>query len=147
MIRKTLLFGLALLVAATVNLSNADASVLQVGDHIRFSNLVGTDAGEFGVAKSDDVASQLFRTFCLERDEFINFTDDFEVDSIQDDIVGGGQGGGSPDPLDGKTKWLYWNFYNGTLAGYNDDNNSADGLQNAIWRIEDENFSASKSQY
>ena len=63
---------------------------------------------------------------------------------INDEAVMGGLGGPSPDPLDARTAWLYNEFADGTLAGYDFDDNdigrttSAAALQNAIWFLEEE---------
>jgi len=85
-----------------------------------------------------------FETFCVERNEYLNFgqTYTFHVDL---DLVAikGGLDGGEPDPLDGRTAWLYCEFVRGTLQGYDYNAGdrrviSADALQYAIWYIEGE---------
>jgi len=87
-------------------------------------------------------ADGIFQTFCLERNESIDTysTFDFTVSSA---AVGGGISGGSPDPLDAMTAYLYTKFWLGTLSGYNYTPGSAriasaTALQLAIWKIEGE---------
>jgi hypothetical protein len=104
--------------------------------------------GEFKITvTSDGIPGQpngsTFPSFCLETNEYISFGSTYYVE-INDKAVNGGIGGGSPDPLDPRTAWLYNQFLNGTLDGYqfNGSNtahrNSAAALQKAIWFIEDE---------
>ena len=59
--------------------------------------------------------------------------------------VNGGVGGGSPDPLSIGAAWLYKQFAEGNLVGYDYNNNTPAGragsaalLQEAIWWLEDE---------
>jgi hypothetical protein len=137
---------LALLVAAL--LSSAAEASLSVGDRIRFSDGVGsTGGGEFGVYLKDQVnpfagnteSAELFRTFCLEKNEFIDFHQNgFIIESITGSAENGGIGGPQPDPLSAQTAWLYYNFAQGTLTGYLGDTLSADNLQKAIWGLEEE---------
>jgi len=88
------------------------------------------------------VNSYIFQTFCLEANERMIFgqTLDFTVDTTAN---AGGFGGGSPDPLDSRTAYLFTQFWNGTLSGYNytlgtGRMDSATALQLAIWKLEDE---------
>ena len=123
-------------------------AALQVGDRIRFTDQVGTTGGgEFGVHQKNNVnpfsgnteSAELFRTFCIEKNEFIDFnTNGFIIESISQQAVGGGVGGGNPDPISSETAWLYNSFALGTLAGYLGNVASANNLQNAIWGFENE---------
>ncbi len=84
-----------------------------------------------------------FETFCIEDNEYINFGQGFTFNvDISKAAVLGGVGGGSPDPLDDRTAWLYCEFIQGKLAGYDYSAAgraaSADALQLAIWYIEGE---------
>jgi len=88
------------------------------------------------------VNSFVFQTFCLEANERMVFgqTLDFTVDTSAN---AGGFGGGNPDPLDARTAYLFTQFWNGTLSGYNYTlgtarMDSATALQLAIWKLEDE---------
>src|SRR5690606_12853492 len=100
--------------------SVAEAS-LQVGDRIRFTDKEGTqNGGEFGVHLKDSPnpymggngeSAELFRTFCLERNEYLDFSSSgFVIDSISKEAVNGGTGGPNPDPISAETAWLYYNF-------------------------------------
>lgn len=144
-------FVLSVLFGACLS-SWANAS-LGVGDRIRFTDQVGsTGGGEFGVHKKNDPnpfggtgqSTELFRTFCLEKNEFIDFDHrGFIITSITQDAARGGNGGGNPDPIDPATAWLFYNFTIGTLdtlvPGYSyNDTDSANALQNAIWYRENE---------
>jgi hypothetical protein len=90
------------------------------------------------------VAGQ-FGTFCVEKNEYITFGSTYYVD-VSTAAVGGGVGGGSPDPLDSKTAYLYERFATGNLANYTygvGDGGiaraaSADALQHVIWYLENE---------
>jgi hypothetical protein len=82
-----------------------------------------------------------FQTFCLERNEFLSGQ---PFDGwLNTAAVAGGLAGGSPDPISIGTAWLYKQFAEGTLAGYDytpgpDREASARALQEAIWMLEDE---------
>jgi hypothetical protein len=103
--------------------------------------------GEFKIVVNDGLpghaAGTSFQSFCLERNEYLSFGETYFVD-VSDVAVNGGLGGPSPDPLDPRTAWLYNEFLNETLPGYDFDNNdigrknSAYALQHAIWYLEEE---------
>ena len=84
-----------------------------------------------------------FQSFCIETDEYISFGKTYYVD-ISTNAIQGGSGGPEPDPLDPRTAWLYNQFLNETLTGYDFDDTgigrktSAGALQRAIWYIEQE---------
>lgn len=104
------------------------------------------------VAKS--AAANSFQTFCMERDEFIVTPVDITVSTTNVDASGNDVGPGSHavqggvntnngDNLDPKTAYLYTQFAQGVLAGYDYTVGagrvaSADALQKAIWYIEGE---------
>jgi len=103
--------------------------------------------GEFKIVVNEDLpghaAGTSFQSFCLERNEYLSFGQTYFVD-VSDVAVNGGVGGPSPDPLDSRTAWLYNEFLNETLPGYDFVNTdigrrySAYFLQQAIWYLEDE---------
>ena len=107
---------------------------------------VGFGGGEFGAAL-DGAPSPNFYTFCLEKNEAIQLGTPYGYTS-GNAAVGGGIGGGSPDPISEGTAWLFTRFGQGTLANYSFDVSSvaarllraaaAVRLQNAIWSLEDE---------
>ncbi len=83
-----------------------------------------------------------WQTFCLETNEHISFNHVYYA-VVNTEAVLGGAGGPQPDPLDAKTAWLYTEFLNGSLTGYDFVNvagrkTSAAALQDAIWFIEQE---------
>lgn len=102
-------------------------------------NPVGVPAMGAGV----QVAGGVFQTFCLERNEHLNFNTDLNWE-YNDEAVLGGIGGGSPDPLDARTAYLYNQFWHGTLSDYDYQLGethrrvSATALQLAIWYFEEE---------
>ncbi|NOT01045.1 MAG: hypothetical protein HOP29_10495 [Phycisphaerales bacterium] len=83
-----------------------------------------------------------FETFCIEKNEYINFHSTYYI-AINDEADAGGKGGGTPDPLDSRTAYLYEQFITGQLTGYNYTNTtlrkgSADALQDIFWYLENE---------
>jgi len=76
MLKKTpLILLIAVFTALSVGILVADP--ISVGDVVRFTDREGTSSGgEFGVRKLDPITGtwlELFRTFCLERNEYIAF--------------------------------------------------------------------------
>lgn len=125
---------------------------VSIGQLIKFQNGVGSTAGgEFRVmgALDFDVVYNdfLVSSFCVETDEFLNFSQTFEVYSITNYADGGGSGGPSPDPLSDQTAWIYWGWYTGALAYISDPVQRADDVQQAIWAWEDEIFSPNNSTW
>lgn len=57
-----------------------------------------------------------FQTFCIELNQNISFGSTYNAVVNPAGAVNGGNGNSNPDPLDASTKWLYWNFRQGTLA-------------------------------
>lgn len=96
-----------------------------------------------------------FSTFCLERGESLNFTDNY-TGTLSLTVMTGGPDYTDPgpgDPISKGTAWLYSLFATGNLVsyGYNYGTDpysnaeiqarktSAEALQKAIWYLEDEN--------
>jgi len=82
-----------------------------------------------------------FQTFCVEHGETINgYSATYDV-VFNDKSIYGGVGAGG-DPLSVGTAYLYHEFQNGTLKGYDytaaGRTASAADLQNTIWWLEDE---------
>lgn len=119
------------------------------------------DGGEFTVNPNAELAWVLnyyaasvknvgvtgtFQTFCLEKNEYLSgYASTYNV-VLNNAAVYGGIGGGSPDPLSLGAAYLYHEFQNGTLEGYDYGAGrlvSANDLQNAIWALEDEGGSIS----
>ncbi len=113
------------------------------GDQITFAQGDGglNGGGEFIVLNTDGEA--LFKTFCLERVEYIDFNSTFTVADISAYATNGGGGAtNGKDYISDSTRWLYWHYVNGTLDdavgdfSYGDAGTNA--VQYAIWRLEDE---------
>ena len=129
--------------------AEASASI-GVGSIIKIHNGPGGPGGEFGI---EDLAAPGvidFITYCVEKNEYINFTAPFYVESIASYANLGGIGGPTNDPVDPRTAWLYYNYRQGTLANYDygpitDTDTSramsANALQNAAWYLEEEQSS------
>lgn len=122
---------------------------------LTLSNSYGqTGGGEFLIKLSDtsmfpsaslkEVAGT-FESFCVEKQEYISFSQTYYA-VLNTGAVNGGPGAGGFDPLDPLTAYLYDEFITGTLANYTYDVSagtaariaSADALQHVIWCIEGE---------
>jgi hypothetical protein len=82
-----------------------------------------------------------FQTFCVETGEYFTPGYTYDVTFSDEAILGGTVSGGNP--ISQGTAWLYSEFANGTLEGYDytpgaGRSNSAGDLQNAIWYLEGE---------
>jgi hypothetical protein len=142
---------LTLLALAAVIPMKAGAGPIVVGDVVKFSDLPGnTGGGEFKLTDISDSADWII-TFCMQKTEYVNYTNDFIVGSINpytltDPNDKGGVNG--QDPISSYTAWLYTQFTDGTLSKYsytNAANNifssreaSANELQHAFWGFEQE---------
>ena len=88
-----------------------------------------------------------FQSFCLEKNEYVDMGSTYNF-SISDRAIAGGidRGNNIPgsDPISVGTAWLYHEFQEGELKGYDYNTNhghrskSAGYLQNMIWYLEDE---------
>lgn len=93
--------------------------------------------------KTADIAAPgTFQSFCVEHGEYISANETYAY-VINSAAVGGGVGGGSPDPLSKGAAWLYYQFAKGNLTAltgyaYATGGQSAIDLQNALWYLEDE---------
>ena len=99
----------------------AGADPIEAGDVVRFSDLPGnTGGGEFKLTDVNNAAEWII-TFCLQKTEYMNFTSNFIVGSINtytltDPNDKGGVNG--EDPISSQTAWLYTQFTNQTLSKY-----------------------------
>jgi hypothetical protein len=122
----------------TITISAADSYGFEGGEY----NLTHTGLGFTPVGLN---SSNPFESFCVERDELLSF-DTVNYAALNTAAVEGGTGGGSPDPLDPKTAYLYSAFVTGTLPLYVYDvsdggalrSSAADDLQLVMWYIEEE---------
>lgn len=123
--------------------AGAQADTVGPGDYVTFGNRPGSPGGEFQLTVYDTPGGSpvdSFITFCLQMTEYMDFSSTFVVKNVStqtDDLPSG-------DPLDQRTAYLYTQFRNGTLSGYNygpggsGDEASANLLQKAIWYFEGE---------
>jgi hypothetical protein len=126
----------------------AGAGPIVAGDVVKFSDLPGnTGGGEFKLTDVGNAADWII-TFCLQKTEYMNFSNNFIVDSINPyTLTDPYEKGGDPqgrDWISSQTAWLYTQFTDGTLAGYAYNGTaaqrsaSADALQHAFWMWEGE---------
>lgn len=108
----------------------ASASPVTVGDTLRFLGSEGTlTGGAFHIDNLANGPGEDFLSFCLQRDQHIDYSSPFVVGGISDfadDAAG-------PDYLSEETKWIYARFRKGKLATFDSDE-----IQAAIWKLEDE---------
>ena len=95
--------------------------------------------------KTSDIGTNnpSFQSFCVEWDEHVSVPGGPYNVVINNAAVAGGVGGPHPDPLSVGAAYLYYQFSQGILTGYNYTSGpnreaSALALQNAIWWLEDE---------
>ncbi|MFN0138261.1 MAG: hypothetical protein ACKVS9_19325 [Phycisphaerae bacterium] len=138
--------GCALTVSAAP-IASAGSMTVVVGDSYGSST-----GGEFNLTPSGLPFTPVsysggasFESFCIERSEHISIGGTYHVD-VTTEARNGGNGGGSPDPLDPLTAYLYSQFVKGSLVDYAYDVSggaaareaSANALQDVIWYIEQE---------
>jgi len=127
----------------SVSVARADSIV--VGDRITFERTPGTTTGGGpfqGTVVGTDIS---FLTFCLQIEAPLDFGPQYTVSGITDyawweDDNRGGEPGGGKDPLSAQTAWLYTQFRNNTLDGYDGSTSAMDSLQWAFWVLEDESW-------
>ena len=90
----------------------------------------GAANGDFGVF--DNSNNLLFNTFCVEEDVYFYLGKTYKS-TIDDKIVK--QDDSTVDLADG-TKYLYWNFSQGTLTGFEHNSTDVTALQKAIWALQ-----------
>jgi hypothetical protein len=148
---------LGALVAAVVFAPVTAQAQLAVGDTIKLYDGFGASpGGEFNADIVGTAATPDFLTFCVEKNETFTYGQSLQVAGISTAAVLGGVDGGSPDPLDARTAYLYTQFSLGTLstlgasAHYFSDPSeraaNATSLQLAIWFIEEEIAALSDAQ-
>lgn len=122
-------------------------SSLLVGQDVKIFNgqYGATDGGEFKLDIGNN-ASVDYTSFCLERDESINYRNTFIVSSVEDAARNGGKNivGTGADPLDEKTEWTFYTYLFGKFKDGSGDvtnlagNILADYIQYIIWVLEEE---------
>lgn len=160
--RTALIIGLCAFAAAP---ALADLSITTTGGGGGYGIWQSGNGGEFtflasgwdplpyysDVAKNQGQQEGTFQTFCLEHNEYLSGSTTYDV--VPNDRMVNGGVGPQGDPLSRGTAYLYHEFQNGTLAGYNYYNTgdgrhtSAQSLQNAIWYLEDEESGSLSESY
>jgi hypothetical protein len=116
------------------------AGIVETGDKIKILEQIApnsTGGGPFLIDDLTDSSVTNFLTFCIERDEFLAVGGEYYV-KLSTQAEAGGVDTNAGDTLSNETGYLYSKFINGTLAGYTGDQESREGLQLAIWRLEGE---------
>jgi len=139
--KKLLILFIALGVIASPALAGPDLTLnwgtYHKGDgglfKITLNNVITNSGG------TESIGPGVFETFCLETNEYVAIGGKYYA-QLNTQAVAGGTGGGSPDPLSVQTAWLYSQFLDGNLTGALaiNSNEAAQGLQKAIWYLEDE---------
>jgi len=125
-----ILLRAAVLVACMLTARASSAAPIAVGDLLHFTGSTGTLGG--GAFLIDDVSNGAgvdFMSFCVQMTQHVDYSQLFRVGSITnyaDDASGN-------DPLSSATQWIFSSFQAGLLNNY-----SADEIQAAIWKLEDE---------
>lgn len=94
------------------------------------------EGGEFNVDVIGKGSGTDYVSFCLELNEYITYGQTYNIDSVSDSAVNGGLSGGNPDPISDATKWVFWNYLQGTFGTRTDQ--LANEVQVAIWYMEGE---------
>lgn len=133
-------YCLAVTSALLYTVTSHATPLISAGDLVQFSGgdrAYSRGGGEFNVYKVEagNLPEYIYQSFCLERDEFLNFRNTFKVTGISDTTS-------TNDPISPYTAFLFHNFYWGSLDSYvysgNGAARSAGLLQKAIWHFEDE---------
>lgn len=158
-IRKALFVSLLIFSALLLDRSPSLALPVTTGDWISAYDGPGTTGGgEFKINLTDKsgnaLASDIFRSFCLEVNEYFNYYGQpLKIYGITAYAQNGGVGGAidGKDYLAAETAWLFYQFTTESLIGYDYYNAServsdANSLQYAIWFLENEIKSTSDLQ-
>ncbi|MDX2495063.1 MAG: PEP-CTERM sorting domain-containing protein [Desulfuromusa sp.] len=118
---------LAVLMLLTVG--QAFAYPIETDDSVYLlTSTTGAANGDFRVYEQN-VAGIQFQTFCIEKN--VHFTPNVTYRaSIDATIMDTGE------TLHNGTKYLYWNFYQGTLSGFSGSKSDVTALQEAFWMLQ-----------
>ena len=138
-----LVFLIPLLFAVPVSVAHADS--IAVGDRVTFEKVEGTTTGGGAFVASMVGTDSTFLSFCLQSERPLGFGPEYTIAGISDyayweDDNRGGDTITGRDPISSQTAWLYTQFRNGTLSGYDGSTASMDALQWAFWVLEDEEW-------
>lgn len=136
---KSTFVKINLLSAAFLLLFSASAMALPVaGDTVKVINhgYGTTNGGEFNLDIGNNGSVNYF-SFCLEISEHISYGDVYRIQTVAEYANNGGLGAADgKDYISDATKWVMWNYYQGTFG--NKSNTLANAVQNTIWQLEEE---------
>jgi hypothetical protein len=97
-----------------------------------------TNGGEFNLKVINgpigiNATGSTFYTFCVEKTEYLNYGNYYDVQINTVALYNNG-GSGNSNPLDARSAYLFTNYVNGSLGARS--NTLANNVQNAIWYIE-----------
>ena len=151
---RSIVAGSALALLALAAAANAQSVTLNTGP------FTASPGGEFNATyfsfpstPSSLTGGSFFETFCLEHTENFSAGGNYLVSFATAAVGGGGGAVAGQDLLDERTAYLYANFINGVLPGYDYSNGgglrttNAGELQNVIWFLEGEAVPAPASPY
>ena len=154
-VRKQAGLAVAAAFALSAFMPTLSAAPLASGDSITIApGAYGTTGGgEFAIT----YATGSFVSFCLETNEFINYSTPYTV-TLNSVAIKGGTGVlanaglgdvagvvGSYDPLSNATAWLFSSYIAGSLSGQGANDASANKAQTAIWFLENESLGSTNS--
>lgn len=120
---------LAVLMLFTVG--QAFAYPIETGDSVYLlTSSTGAANGDFRVYEKGVEEIIQFNTFCVEKG--VHFTPDVTYTATIDATIMNGEN----EALHAGTKYLYWNFVQGTLSGFSGDSISVSALQDAFWMLQ-----------
>ncbi len=136
--------------ALSLFLAATSYALPSAGDNVTFAggDYRATSGGDFNATVTDGNGKTTnYITFCLERNEYLNFNDTYTVSSITDYAENGGITDTDNNTTDNKdhisdaTRWVYWNYLYGS---FDHDNSNLAGstlskaVQKSIWQLEGE---------
>ena len=128
--KKTLLLLLVLFMVSGVSQVFAYDYGVSVGDKVVWDGSFVGNGGEFGftVAESDfNNTGFTWSTFCVETTQYL------ASPGVKMTVTGISDTTTSNSTLTENAAWLYWNFSENTLAGYDGTSSDQNDLQQLIW--------------
>ncbi len=110
------------------------------------SGIGSTAGGEFGIDIATNGLGVDYISFCLEKNEYLDYQSTFSIASVEDYANRGGMGGATDgkDYLSAATKWVFWNYLQGKWGR---NTAIADDVQNIIWDLENEQHGYNSTLY